>query len=258
VEYRVASRLNLSLRQMTNAAVMPDVCTEGKTNLNSIRDDPWHFLTCPKLSKGELNVRHDDVGRAIYHSALLMGLRAQHEVKGLDDTSDLRPDVLLTLPGRQILTDVAIAHPLAPGAVRQAKSTNELGCARAVESFKRRKYARLSSLRGFEQLPFVVETCGGMGPSAVTLVKAMAEASEEHLRMWSKEAVIRQLVGSVAIAVQRGNGIAYLDGYDRSLQVMRKKAEGRVAEDEEGEVEEGADEEEEEDGEAGEEGAAAA
>ena len=59
----------------------------------------------------------------------------------------------------------------------------------------------MSSQRGFEQLPFVVETCGGVGPSADTLVKDMADASEEHLRMWSREAVIRQLVGSVAVCL---------------------------------------------------------
>ena len=37
------------------------------------------------------------------------------------------------------------------------------------------------STRGFEGLPFVVETCGGFGPSAVKLIHAMAQAGEEHL-----------------------------------------------------------------------------
>ena len=261
VEYRLAVRFNLGLQPMAGAAAMPDVCSlckAARTHLNSIRDEPWHFLSCPKLKRGELNIRHDEVSRAIYRSALLMGLRAQHEVEGLDATGDLRPDVLLTLPGRQVLTDVAIVHPLAHGAVREGRGLRQLGCARGMEAKKRRKYAQMSSLRGFEQLPFVVETSGGMGPSADTLVKAMAEASEEYLRIWSKAAVIRHLVGSVAVAVQRGSAISYLDGYDKSLQAMRKKTARRVQEDHEGEGEEEVGREEEEEGEGGEEGELAA
>jgi hypothetical protein len=252
-EYRISARLNLGLQPMANAAAMPDVCLlckASKFNLNSIRDDPWHFLACPKLSKGELSIRHDGVGHALYRCALLMGIRAQLEPTGLDPNSDLRPDVLLTLPGRQILTDVAIAHPLAPGAVRAEESLRKLGRARRLEAKKRRKYRQLSSMRHYEQLPFIVETCGGAGPSADVLIKTMADASVEHLAMWSKDAVIRELVSSVAIAVQRGGALAYLDGYEKTLRAMRvapaaaagavKKKAARLARDESEDEEEGA------------------
>ena len=60
-----------------------------------------------------------------------------------------------------------------------------------------------------------------MGPSAVQLIKALAEASEELLALWLREDVIRQLVGSVAMAVQRGGAMADLYGYDRCLQAMQ-------------------------------------
>ena len=184
-------------------------------------------------------------------------VRAQHEVKGLDPTSDLRPDVLITLPGRQILTDVAVVHSLAPGAVRQGDGTRSLGCARDRETRKRKKYTKMSSQRGFEQMPFVVETCGGVGPSADTLIKDMADASEEHLRMWSREAVIRQLVGSVAVSVQRGTAIAYLDGYEKTLRAIRKKAENHAHDDSEGEQEAERDDEDSEGGEESEHAVAA-
>ncbi len=116
-------------------------------------------------------------------------------------------------------------HSLAPGAVWNGNGTRSLGCARIKEAEKRRKYTKLSSLRCYEQLPFVVETCGGFGPSADVLVKDMAEASEEHLHMWSRNAVIRQLVGSVAVAVQRGSAVAYLDGFEKTLRAIRAAAE---------------------------------
>ena len=47
--------------------------------------------------------------------------------------------------------------------------------------------------------------------------------------MWSREDVIRELVGSVAIAVQRGGALTYLEGYDRSLHAMHPSHGKRAA-----------------------------
>ena len=99
-------------------------------------------------------------------------------------------------------------------------SLTSLRTARYLEAKKRRKYTDISLERDFEQLPFAVESCGGMGPSGDKLIKAMAETSEEHLAVWSREDVIRELVGSVAMAVQRGGAMTYLEGYDKALHAM--------------------------------------
>ena len=128
--------------------MLPDVCVLcADQNRNSIRHDPWHFLSCRALSRGEVNLRHNDVGRALYRCALLMGIRAQLEPRGLDGSSHLRPDLLLTLPGRQILSDVAVIHPLTAGAVVRGYGRSQLGSARRVEGAKRRKYTDISSQR---------------------------------------------------------------------------------------------------------------
>ena len=66
-----------------------------------------------------------------------------------------------------------------------------------------RKCAALSQ-RQYELLPFAVETSGGFAPSAVKLMQAMALASAQTMLLWSRT-ILQQLVGSVAIAVQRGN-----------------------------------------------------
>ena len=92
---------------------------------------------------------------------------------------------------------------------------SQLGSARLVEGAKRRKYTDISSQRQFELMPFGCETTGGLGPSAVQLIRVMAQASAELLHMWSYDDIVRELVGSVAIAVQRGGAMAYLEGYDR-------------------------------------------
>ena len=110
------------------------------------------------------------------------------------------------------------------------------------------------------QLPFVVETCGGMGPSAVALLKAMARAAQEQLSMWPKWDIIRHVVGSVAVAVQRGTAnsmidraMSYLQGYDRALSALAKpsKGKGRAEEQMEAEGHEASDSEEEAWGESG-------
>ena len=98
-----------------------------------------------------------------------------------------------------------------------------LGRAKHMEGEKRRKYAKLASDRQYELLPFVVETCGGFAPAAVKLVQAMARTAAQHMALWSRTDILRELVGSVAIAVQRGSALTYLEGYDRSLYVMSQQ-----------------------------------
>jgi hypothetical protein len=68
-----------------------------------------------------------------------------------------------------------------------------------VETQKTTKYTEIKIRHEMELLPFVVETCGGVGRSALKLLKAMAEASEEHLGTWPKQDTVRHLMGSVAM-----------------------------------------------------------
>lgn len=68
-----------------------------------------------------------------------------------------------------------------------------------------------------------VQSCGGLAPSAVQLIQDMAQVAAEHLSLWSRIAILRELLGSVAIAVQRGSAMSYLEGYDRSLSVMSRR-----------------------------------
>ena len=77
-------------------------------------------------------------------------------------------------------------------------------------------------------LPFVMETCGGMGPAAEHFVDIMAEAGEAHLSIWAKEDIVSELLHSVAVAVQRGGALSYLYGYEQALRKLRV-TEGVVA-----------------------------
>ena len=96
--------------------------------------------------------------------------------------------------------------------------------ARVKENDKRRRYTDLVTLHNYQLHPFVIETCGGMGPGAVRLVKIMAEAGEAHMRVWAKEDAVQELLHTVAVAVQRGGALSYLHGYQQTLDRLREAA----------------------------------
>ena len=79
--------------------------------------------------------------------------------------------------------------------------------------------------RQYQLHPFVLETCGGMRPEAENLVEIIAEAGEAHLRVWAQGDIIKELLESVAIAVQRGTALSYLHGYEKAQRKLRSEGE---------------------------------
>jgi hypothetical protein len=186
-----------------------------------------------------VNARHDEVVNVLYRSALLMGIQAVREPAGLQSDDDTCPDLQLVLPGRNIISDVCVTHPSAPGMVRSRRSWTTTGCARMHQKKKHRKYRKTAAEHRAELLPFSVETYGGMSPDAIKLLSAMGSMGDEQLGMWPRHVVIRHLMGSVATSVQRGNAVAWLSGYSRALAAMarRRSAGGSETEKEGWEVE---------------------
>ena len=137
----------------------------------------------------------------------------------LDPKSGLQPDLLFMQPGRRILMDVAICHLVAASAANLRQQVK----VKQVEARKMTKYTAIGVARLFEQLHFVAETCSGLSASAVKLIQVIAQASEEHLAVWSREDVVRQLPGAVAIAVQREGAMMHLEGYDRCMHAMNTR-----------------------------------
>jgi hypothetical protein len=125
----------------------------------------------------------------------------------------------------------AVVHPLAPSKVRAGKSHAVLSSARHAEAGKMKDYAHMVALRHYQMHPFVMETCGGMGPAARRFVEIMAEEGEEHLHIWAKKDIIKELLHSVAIAVQRGSAVAVLHGYEQALCTLRSAAPAKAARD---------------------------
>jgi hypothetical protein len=195
--YRIAARMNVRLPPIESMDALPDDCPLCNRR-NAIRDDQWHFLTCRKVQPLEVNARHDEVVNVLYRSALLMGIQAVREPAGLDSGDGRCPDLQLVLPGRNIISDVCVTHPLAPGRVKSRVSWTSTGAARRAQSIKHSKYRETAARHRAELLPFCVETCGGMAHDAIKLLSAMGRMGDEQLGMWPRHVVIRHLVGSVA------------------------------------------------------------
>jgi hypothetical protein len=135
-------------------------------------------------------------------------------VAGLDPDSRQRPDIQIVFPGRMVLTDVVVPHSLIASTVAHSKSTAAFWQAR-----KNRRYAAVASRLGAELLNVSVDTCGGMAYGFLRLVQAIGEEGERwSMGTWDSGSIERRLLGTIAIAVQRGNAMAMLMGYTRTAQ----------------------------------------
>jgi hypothetical protein len=210
--------------------MLPDhcpLCTHRTTGEHiSLRDDPWHWLSCSDMSRGELTRRHDAVVDAISRVARQVGGQVRTEVKCLNPHSNQRPDILIVFPGRMLLTDVAVSHSLTPSQIATGGSASV-----SRQTKKNIKYAGVASRLGAELLNVSVDSCGGMASSASALVRAIGEEGERwSAGTWTSGAIERQLLGAIAMAVQRGNATAMLSGYTRSAMIRARPAGGETDE----------------------------
>ena len=218
VEFAIAARLNLDLRPFPARAMatLPEHCPLCSHNRTvSLTDDPWHWLTCGKLVSGETRRRHDAVVSAIGRMAEQVGAQMRTEVGGLDSNSRQRPDIQIVFPGRMVLTDVVVSHSLTASTVALSKSAAALWQGR-----KNRKYAGVASRLGAELLNVSLDTCGGMADGTSRLVEAIGEEGERwSVGTWNRGSIERRLLGTIAIAVQKGNAMAMLFGYTRAARM---------------------------------------
>jgi hypothetical protein len=114
-----------------------------------------------------------------------------------------------------VLTDVAVVHSL--GTRGRENPANSTATAKKMAQEKRRKYAAVANRHDAELIPFVVETCGGLGPDAIALLDVISGAAAEHLSLWSQEDAAKELLNSVAIAVQKGNAMTILSAHAAAL-----------------------------------------
>ena len=111
--------------------------------------------------------------------------------------------MLIVFPGRMLLVDVVATHSLTSSRIARGQSG-----AATKQAEKRKKYAGAASSLGSELLSLSVDTGGGMATDAVSLVEAIGEEGERCTAgTWSSSRIKRMLLGSIAVALQRGNAM---------------------------------------------------
>ena len=161
------------------------------------------------------------------NSIIHAGGVAIKEPRDLSGNGDhTRPDLQLVLNGRQYLVDVTIRHPACKTNIGHGAARQQLAAAHQGEAEKKAKYAAMAKAQQACFIPFSVETYGGLGKSSRRLIKLIASATQERLQMLSDEEVRKELKGSVAIAVQKGNANIFLAEYYRAMSAAARSGRG--------------------------------
>ena len=95
-----------------------------------------------------------------------------------------------------------------------------MAAAHKGEAEKKAKYAAMAKTQQASFIPFAVETYGGLGKSARKLINQIVAAAEDQQQLLSSEEIRKELTGSVAIAVQKGNAKILLAAYHRAECIM--------------------------------------
>src|SRR5450432_2228940 len=98
-----------------------------------------------------------------------------------------------------------------------------------AEQQKTAKYSTMAKAQGAKFLPFAVEMYGGMGKSAKQLLQLINKSARDQMLMWPYQQIMQNMKGDIAISIQRGNAIAILAGYQRSIAKSAKVHRGGVA-----------------------------
>jgi hypothetical protein len=211
--YRLAARMNLGSHPFHNT--LPLACPSC-TKHRALAKDSWHFLSCNHWKRRQVTVRHDAVANALWSYVNTIGGMAMREPGGLVMGDQRRPDLLITFPGQQILTDVVVSHPLCP-THRLRACTKHAAVAEFANAKKQEKYEAAAATQHARLLPFSVETTSGMARGAIELLEQVSLACRDTLTVWPHWQIEMEMQKAVAVAVQKGNAMIMLAGYNAAV-----------------------------------------
>jgi hypothetical protein len=183
-----------------------------------------HFHVCSTARKAAVNARHNFVNEVLIRTARSVGMTVSREPHHPIDASApagsqmreraYRPDAaLVSLHGRYHI-DVMVTHPAAKSHLGSAYKT-ALAAANKGEAEKRKSSEAWAQHVNYTFLPFVVESFGAIGKSAMTVVDIIAKFAES-MRHSSAMACRNRLLYDISIALQRGNAFISIDGVTKA------------------------------------------
>jgi hypothetical protein len=212
--YRVAARRDLGLPPVSG--VMPDVCVACQAE---ITNSPYHGMQC-RQTKRFATLRHNAVENALASAVRQSTAVAIQQADGLVPTNPgLKPDLLCLTSKGLLLSDVVVSDPLAPSNL-SLSSSGALALADQMSNRKIKKYHPISDKLNCSHLPFSVETTGALSQTAQEFIQTVVWSARDYMSPWSPEEIKSHLIAVVAIAIQRGNGLALAAARDRELEAL--------------------------------------
>jgi hypothetical protein len=179
-------------------------------------DDPDHFHSCEKFKRTFLTQRHNNLVQVVQDLAINAGFMAIREPnahvrpEGIAEQAALskdynrHADLLLLRHDLKLYVDVTVVRPTRASTLHaQARSvsTLPLTATRAPASWKHSKYDEIARVNGYRMVPFVVESYGGIGAEANTLLHTLASHSKEL----SPQAFLLHAHKRLSVALQSSN-----------------------------------------------------
>lgn len=172
-----------------------------------------HLMTCK--ATGDRIRRHNDVRDFLVETAHEAEYTASKEPQGLlpnfRNGNSKPADVLVRQyeGGRDLAIDVTVVNSVQTSSLTNAAVTSGAAILSA-ETAKIRKYRDACTRAGFNFQPFVVESYGGLGHHAVSLIKTLALRISRQ-RNLHLSVVTHRLFCDLSVVLQRANAHAILE-----------------------------------------------
>jgi hypothetical protein len=179
----------------------------------NLKEDPFHWLNCPKTRRRQQTVRHDQEAVRLAVAYQQAGASVEREPRVDKWEDNKHPDLRVTVVNQSKMIDVSIINATAPSHVKIA-ARGPLAAAYKREQEKMKKYETLARENGCQFVPFVLEAHGAFGKRAQEVVKDVASTALKYGLLMEDEAkqLKKTLVDRIAVTLQRHNATTLMQG----------------------------------------------
>ena len=211
-EFRLAVRHRLGLVPFDD--LLAETCRQCPSG-TSFAEDPDHFHACVKHRRTLVTARHSDLMAAVMSLARSVGFYASREpndharpaeLEYRKDTVSIEEynshaDILLLKHNLKIYVDVSVVRSTSPSKITKGRTDVPLAAATYRARDKHRKYDRICEVNGYTNIPFVLESNGGLSHEAAKLLRLLSLHSVDiSPREWLTHAH-----KVISVVLQRGN-----------------------------------------------------
>jgi hypothetical protein len=206
--------------------------------------DPDHLHSCLQENGRSVTSRHNRIAALLTRLAKSVGFHVErephfdarlqmsadadpstgHRTLGVTQPGE-RGDLLLTRGDQQILIDVSVTRPTSTTylSTNPLVTSKPLIAASIVEQRKHATYDMECRLQGWKFTPFVMETYGGFGREARTLLETIASSADEYGEYRSPQQFLTHAYTAFSVALQIGNADLSRSGATRHWVRTRRE-----------------------------------